>query len=61
MELSLRQGNITEETGDAIVNPTNSRLHHGDAGVAAAIVRKGGRQILDDSWYIMSERNAPYK
>ena len=55
----MRQGNITEETGDAIVNPTNSRLHHGDAGVAAAIVRKGGRQILDDSSYVMSQRNAP--
>lgn len=59
VKLSLRQGNITEEKVDAIVNPTNSRLHHGDAGVAAAIVRKGGRQILDDSWYIMSQRNAP--
>ena len=59
VKLSLRQGDITEEKVDAIVNPTNSRLHHGDAGVAAAIVRKGGRQILDDSWHVMSQRNAP--
>lgn len=61
VKLSLRQGNITEETVDAIVNPTNSRLHHGDVGVAAAIVRKGGRQILDDSSYVMSQRNAPLR
>ena len=58
VKLSLRQGDITEETVDAIVNPTNSWLHYGDAGVAAAIVRKGGRQILDDSRYVMSQRNA---
>lgn len=58
VNLSLYQGDITEEKVDAIVNATNSRLHHGDAGVAAAIVRKGGRQILDDSWYVMSQRNA---
>ena len=58
VNLSLRQGDITEEMVDAIVNPTNSWLRHGDAGVAAAIVRKGGRQILDDSRYVMSQRNA---
>ena len=59
VHLSLRQGDITQETVDAIVNPTNSWLRHGDAGVAAAIVRKGGRQILDDSRYVMSQRNVP--
>lgn len=60
VKLSLRQGDITEEKVDAIVNPTNLWLHHGgEAGVAAAIVRKGGRQILDDSWSFMSQRNAP--
>lgn len=60
MNLSLRQGDITEEKVDAIVNPTNSQLDHGGkAGVAAAMVRKGGRQIVDDSWYVMSQRRAP--
>ena len=38
VNLSLRQRDITEERVDAIVNPTKSWLHHGDAGVAAAIV-----------------------
>jgi len=59
VNLSLLQGDITEEKVDAIVNPTNSQLRHGKAGVAAAIVRKGGRQILDDCWFVMSQRNAP--
>ena len=60
VNLSLRQGDITEEKVDAIVNPTNSQLYHcGEAGVAAAMVRKGGRQILDDAWYVMLQRNAP--
>ena len=58
VNLSLRQGDITEETVDAIVNPTNTWLRHDDAGVAASIVRKGGRQILDESRYVMSQRNA---
>jgi len=59
VNLSLRQGDITEEKVDAIVNPTNSLLRHGEAGLAAAIVHKGGRQILDDSWSVMSHRNGP--
>ena len=60
VNLSLRQGDITEEKVDVIVNPTNSQLYHGgEAGVAAAMVRKGGRQILDDSRYFMFQRNAP--
>ena len=48
VQLSLYQGDITDELADAIVNAANNRLQHG-AGVAGAIVRKGGRQIQDES------------
>ena len=46
--LSLYQGDITDERVDAIVNAANESLQHG-AGVAGAIVRKGGRQIQEES------------
>lgn len=47
----LVQGDITEETVDAIVNAANSRLQHG-GGVAGAIVRRGGYEIQaeSDAW-----------
>ena len=48
VKLSLYKGDITDEAVDAIVNAANERLQHG-AGVAAAIVRKGGRQIQEES------------
>ena len=48
VSLSLHQGDITDERVDAIVNAANDWLQHG-GGVAAAIVRKGGRQIQDES------------
>ena len=48
VKLSLYNGDITDEAVDAIVNAANERLQHG-AGVAAAIVRKGGRQIQEES------------
>ena len=51
VSLSLYQGDITDERVDAIVNAANEWLQHG-AGVAAAIVRKGGRQIQDESNWI---------
>jgi len=53
---SLYQGDITDERVDAIVNAANECLRHG-GGVAAAIVRKGGRQIEKESRQIMLDRN----
>ena len=46
--LQLVQGDITLEETDAIVNAANSRLQHG-AGVAGAIVRRGGAGIQRES------------
>jgi O-acetyl-ADP-ribose deacetylase (regulator of RNase III) len=46
--LEIVQGDITEEPVDAIVNAANSHLQHG-AGVAGAIVRKGGYEIQRES------------
>ncbi|SDF27881.1 macro domain-containing protein [Sporolituus thermophilus] len=44
----IKQGDITEETTDAIVNPANSRLVHG-GGAARAIAMKGGEEIVRQS------------
>ena len=44
----LTQGDITLEDLDAIVNAANSQLQHG-AGVAGAILRRGGPQIQIES------------
>ena len=55
VEFSLHQSDITDERVDAIVNAANDGLQHG-GGVAAAIVRKGGRQIEEESRRIMSGR-----
>lgn len=46
--VTLKRGDITEEDTEAIVNAANSRLQHG-AGVAGAIVRKGGKLIQEES------------
>ena len=46
--LRLMQGDLTEEPVEAIVNAANSQLVHG-GGLAAAIVRKGGQHIQDES------------
>ncbi|MCX7913059.1 MAG: macro domain-containing protein [Thermodesulfovibrionales bacterium] len=46
--MRLLLGDITERDVDAIVNAANERLQHG-AGVAGAIVRKGGKIIQEES------------
>jgi O-acetyl-ADP-ribose deacetylase (regulator of RNase III) len=46
--LRLVKGDITERNVDAIVNAANSYLKHG-GGVAAAILRKGGAIIQEES------------
>jgi O-acetyl-ADP-ribose deacetylase len=49
--IQLVQGDITAETTDAIVNAANAHLQHG-AGVAGAILRRGGPAIQreSDAW-----------
>jgi putative ATPase len=51
LTLQIVQGDITAEAVDAIVNAANSYLEHG-AGVAGAILRKGGPsiQVESDQW-----------
>ena len=46
--LEIVQGDITKLAVDVIVNAANVQLQHG-AGVAGAIVRKGGYVIQDES------------
>jgi O-acetyl-ADP-ribose deacetylase (regulator of RNase III) len=46
--IRLVQGDITLAQTDAIVNAANEYLQHG-GGVAAAIVRRGGRVIQEES------------
>ena len=50
-KLQLVRGDITAETTEAIVNAANAQLQHG-AGVAGAIVRRGGPAIQreSDAW-----------
>ena len=49
--IQLVRGDITAETTDAIVNAANAYLQHG-AGVAGAILRRGGPAIQreSDAW-----------
>ena len=52
--LRLVKRNITERNVDAIVNTANSYIKHG-GGFAAAIVRKGGRIIQEESNKIIAK------
>jgi O-acetyl-ADP-ribose deacetylase len=52
--IKLVNGDITDRHVDAIVNAANSYLKHG-GGVAAAIVRKGGRIIQEESDKIIAK------
>ncbi|MCS7192197.1 MAG: macro domain-containing protein [Armatimonadetes bacterium] len=47
-KIRILRGDITAEQVDAIVNAANPQLKHG-GGVAAAIVRKGGETIQQES------------
>src|ERR671932_625513 len=53
--LRLVKGDITERNVDAIVNAANSYLKHG-GGVAAAIVRKSGTIIQEESDKIVTAK-----
>jgi O-acetyl-ADP-ribose deacetylase (regulator of RNase III) len=53
--LRLVKGDITARDVDVIVNAANSYLKHG-GGVAAAIVRKGGATIQEESDKIVAVR-----
>ncbi len=46
--MKIHYGPVTELAVDAIVNAANTQLRHG-GGVAAAIVRAGGRVIQEES------------
>lgn len=46
--IQIVHGDLTEETTEAIVNAANAHLQHG-GGVAAAIVRRGGFSIQEES------------
>src|SRR3990170_7719762 len=48
MGVTIHEGNITDVEVDAIINAANTQLQHG-GGVAAAIVRAGGRVIQEES------------
>lgn len=49
------RGDLTVQAVDAVVNAANAHLQHG-GGVAAALARRGGRTVQDDSDRWVAER-----
>ena len=47
MEITVVQGDITEQQVDAVVNAANNRMR-GGGGVDGAIHRAGGPAVLED-------------
>ena len=45
LRIRVIQGDITEDDSDVIVNPTNAKMKLEGAGVAAALLRKGGIEL----------------
>lgn len=45
LRVAVIQGDITEDDSDVIVNPTNAQMKLEGAGVAAALLRKGGVEL----------------
>lgn len=56
--LEVLRGDLTALAVDAIVNAANVHLQHG-GGLAAAIVRKGGAVIQDESDRLIAARGGP--
>jgi len=56
--LEIARGDLTTLKVDAIVNAANVHLQHG-GGVAAAIVRRGGRAIQEESDALIARRGSP--
>ena len=52
----VRQGDITKEIVDAIVNPTNENLNLKSLGVPLAIMKEGGASIQQECNDIMKKR-----
>jgi len=53
-KIHIKQGDITAEAADAIVNPANSQLMHG-GGAARAIALKGGPLINEQSRHLIEQ------
>ncbi|XP_028398995.1 E3 ubiquitin-protein ligase Midline-1-like [Dendronephthya gigantea] len=58
VKISVYHGDITKETADFVVNPTNEELTN-DGKAARAIVRVGGRSIQDESTEFLKGHNKP--
>ena len=62
--MKIHYGPVTELAVDAIINAANTQLRHG-GGVAAAIVRAGGRVIQEESdrigWCDLGKAVATYR